>query len=314
MKVGIFGSAEEPIEQELKQKCLAIGREIARRNHSIVTGGCGGVPYAAVIGAAEQGGETIGYSPALDLKEHIITFDYPYERYTKLIFIPEEYGNLGRMRRHLHRNILSVASADAAIFIGGRISSMNEFTIALTLGKNIGVLENSGGITEKAIKRLLKDGHKDFGYKVVFNSDPISLLNEPLTDKMSENKFRLRPRHLVRLDMYIRAVELGIPNPGYVMGYNECMRKEEINIFEKIRESMKECPSLLIVEITDSLEDICGLCPKNNDPSCNDQTAKLHDRVIAEVYQAEIGARYTPGELAGLLHRYHKNALEMYHK
>lgn len=182
MKIGIFGSAEEYIEKEVKQKCFEIGKEIARRNHIVITGGCGGIPYAAVLGASEQNGKTIGYSPALDLEEHCSIFGYPYKGYTKLIFIPQEYRDLDKMMRHLHRNLMSVATADITIFIGGRISTMNELTIALTLGKNIGILRDSGGITKKAIPYLLEDGHKEFGYKINFNQEPIPLLNK-LLDK-----------------------------------------------------------------------------------------------------------------------------------
>lgn len=132
---------------------------------------------------------------------------------------------------------------------------------------------------------------------------------------MPENEItHLRPRHLARLDMYIRAVELGLPNPGYVMGYNEKMREREVKIFEMIRRAMIKGSNSLLIEITDSLEDICELCPKKEDPSCNSQEARLHDKTIAEIYGAEIGREYTPGELIALLHKHHKNALEIYHK
>lgn len=58
---------------------------------------------------------------------------------------------------------------------------MNEFTVAYDLGKNIGVLEGSGGITSEAIKALLKDAYKETGSKVVWESDPVKLV-EKLTE------------------------------------------------------------------------------------------------------------------------------------
>lgn len=118
---------------------------------------------------------------------------------------------------------------------------------------------------------------------------------------------KLRPRHLARLDMYIQAVGMGLSHPGYVMGYNACMRKEEVNIFEKIRKGMISDDTSFRIEVTDSLEDICKLCPKKEEPTCVDRDSKLHDNTIAGVYKAEIGKKYTPKELLELLSHYHAN-------
>lgn len=64
---------------------------------------------------------------------------------------------------------------------------MNEFTIAFDLGKKIGVLEGSGGITKNAIKVLLKSIDKETGSKVIFDSNP-----KRLVEKLVKTKNKLQ--------------------------------------------------------------------------------------------------------------------------
>ena len=44
--------------------------------------------------------------------------------------------------------MLLVENADAVIIIGGKIGTLNEFTIAFVKGKKIGILSGSGGVVE----------------------------------------------------------------------------------------------------------------------------------------------------------------------
>ena len=53
---------------------------------------------------------------------------------------------------------------------------MNEFTIAYDLGKIIGILEGSGGITNSAIKVLLEEAKKESDAEIIIESDPKKLL------------------------------------------------------------------------------------------------------------------------------------------
>ncbi len=129
---------------------------------------------------------------------------------------------------------------------------------------------------------------------------------------MTKNKIRLKPRHLVRLDLYIQAKRLEISNPDYIMGYNDCMREGEVKIFERIRQGIFSNDTSFKIEITDGLEDICELCPKKEELSCESEEAKRQDHVIAGVYGAEIGKEYTPKELLKLVLSYHANAQKIY--
>lgn len=179
MKIGVYGSASGSIGRSVDEKAREVGREIARRGHILVTGGCLGIPYEAVLGTYELGGECIGFSPATDVDCHANVYGLPTDGFSEFVFIPKHYVHVNERAVCLkYRNVSSVAAVDAAIIIGGRIGSMNEFTIAFDLGKNIGVLEGSGGISDRAIKVLLEDANKPSSSKIIFDSDPISLVKQ----------------------------------------------------------------------------------------------------------------------------------------
>ena len=176
MKIGVYGSSAGELMEENLKKAAALGEAIAKAGHSVVTGACNGLPAAAQSAAFEAGGETIGFSPTASASEHK-AYGGPTEGFTKVVYIPGDYEHKTNLTTcQKYRNVSSVAAVDAAIIIGGRIGSMNEFTIAHDLGKVIGVLEGSGGISERAIAILLEDAKKEKGATVIFESDPATLV------------------------------------------------------------------------------------------------------------------------------------------
>jgi len=156
MKIAICGAGFSD-DNLLLEKAKNIGREIAKHNHILLSGGCRGYPYAAVRGALLEGGKVIAYSPAKDEEEHKLKYDFPIDSNVEYVFtglgIPE-------------RNISLVKAADATIFISGKIGTLNEFTIAFKEKKIIGVLR-SGGITDLIPKIVEICGE----YEVIYFDD-----------------------------------------------------------------------------------------------------------------------------------------------
>lgn len=176
LKIGVFGSAAGEMSDEIKAKARVIGREIAKNNCILVTGACHGLPFEAVLGAQEAHGQSVGFSPAIDLASHQEQ-NSPTIGFTNFVFVPKNYEYADNPQAcHKYRNVASVAAVDAAIIISGRIGTMNEFTIAYDLGKVIGILEGSGGISDRAIKIMLDDINKETGATVIFESDPVQLV------------------------------------------------------------------------------------------------------------------------------------------
>jgi uncharacterized protein (TIGR00725 family) len=92
----------------------AVGRGLAQRGATIVTGGLGGVMAAASKAAREAGGTTVGILPGADRAAG-------NEWLT--IAIPTGLGEL--------RNGLVVRAADAVIAIGGGHGTLSEIGLAL---------------------------------------------------------------------------------------------------------------------------------------------------------------------------------------
>ena len=166
MKIAVCGS-NNASDEEIAKKAFEIGKEIANNHSLLLTGAGNGFPYEAAKGAFSNNGRVFGVSPAKNEEEHINTYNFPNDSFTKI-----EYTNLGIPGR----NLPLVKEADAIIIINGQIGSLNEFTIAFHDAKIIGILENSGGITDiidKIAEICDKKGEKE---NIVYSSEPKELI------------------------------------------------------------------------------------------------------------------------------------------
>ncbi len=177
MKVGIYGSSNPNLPKKIIDKAKKIGKELAKKGHTVVTGGCSGIPHIVAYSAYKHGGKCIAFSPASNIEEHKNDYASPIEGYSEFVFVPKEFEHFGNKPVcYKYRNVTSIAYVDAAIFIDGKIGTMNEFTNAYDMGKRIGVLEGTGGITTSAIKVLIKEANKEFKSLLIFESDPVKLV------------------------------------------------------------------------------------------------------------------------------------------
>lgn len=173
-KIGVFGSAsgEEADELNIKESAREIGRQIAKNGIIMITGACSGLPHEAARGAREQKNTAliVGISPAMNKKEHVEKYHYPTDPFSALIYTGMERKG---------RNLVSVRSCDAAIFISGRIGTLNEFTIAFDEapeGFIIGILDGSGGLSSEFTKLVEKSG-KSSRASIIKLADPVRLVN-----------------------------------------------------------------------------------------------------------------------------------------
>lgn len=176
IRIGVMGSAGEPLESSVAALCRSLGREIAERGCCLLTGACPGLPHEAVLGAKEVGGHVVGISPASSLREHAEAFDSPYREYDVLIFT-----GLGLMGREL----VNIRSSDIVVVIGGRSGTLGEFAIAYEEGKLIGVLTGTGGITD-ALRTVEASLRKKTGAEVMYEADPVRLVDQLLARYRSE--------------------------------------------------------------------------------------------------------------------------------
>jgi uncharacterized protein (TIGR00725 family) len=97
---------------------------------------------------------------------HINTYRLPVKYYDGILFTGFEYTG---------RDLLLVRSADAVVTIGGRIGTLQEFAVAFEEKTPIGIVVDSGGITD-VIKEVLRAA-KRYRHTVLFDDDPARLVD-----------------------------------------------------------------------------------------------------------------------------------------
>ena len=167
-KIAISGAAETShCKARAMEKAVELGREIVRHKAILITGATTGFPLWAARGAKEEGGISIGLSPAATEIAHVKTYHLPTDYFDLIIYTGFDYSG---------RNLLLTRSADAIIIGCGRMGTLNEFTIAFEDNKPIGVLEGDWEIDE-LIKEIIEKSHRGPG-KIVYDSDPKRLLEK----------------------------------------------------------------------------------------------------------------------------------------
>src|SRR4051812_21070964 len=162
----VSGAASgETVERSAKLAHRA-GAAIARGGHILTTGATVGLPYHAAIGAKEEGGMSIGFSPAVSLREHLRKYRLPVNCFDFINFTGLHY---------VGRDLYLVQSSDAVITVGGRFGSLHEFTSALEAGKPCGILLGSGG-TADIIPTLMKTLEPPHDELVIYDDDPERLV------------------------------------------------------------------------------------------------------------------------------------------
>lgn len=183
IKIGVMGSAGGPIEANVAERCMEMGRAIADLGCAILTGGCPGLPHYAVIGCKERGGLTVGVSPALSLQEHIQVYKSPTDHIDVMIYTGS--GLMGR-------EVIGVRSCDIVIIVGGRSGTLGEFAIAYDEGRLIGVLTGTGGVADH-VDDFLPVIQKATGSRIVFDDNPRRLI-ERCVAAYKENPPKVRQR------------------------------------------------------------------------------------------------------------------------
>lgn len=112
--IGVIGPGDAS-----KEECrLAeeVGKEIAKRGHTLLCGGMGGVMEAASRGAKSEGGLTVGIIPGESKHSGNQYIDVP-------VVTAMGHG----------RNIIVVRSSDSVIAIGGSYGTLSEIAFSLRL-------------------------------------------------------------------------------------------------------------------------------------------------------------------------------------
>jgi uncharacterized protein (TIGR00725 family) len=143
LQVSVIGSGAE-----WEHAAQEVGRLLAERGCTVVTGGLGEVMAAAHRGAKAAGGTTIAILPGEDR-----TAANPWSDHVVVTGIGHA------------RNLAVAASGDGVIAVGGSYGTIAEMALALRLGRRVvalaGAPEVQGAIraasTEEAVELVLRD-------------------------------------------------------------------------------------------------------------------------------------------------------------
>ncbi len=178
MNICIYGAANEKIDESYKTGVEALGREMAKRGHTLVFGGgMYGLMGAAVRGVSKEGGKSIGVSPKFFRPDGVL-FDNCTEFY---------YTEDMRSRKALMEE-----KSDAFLVVPGGVGTYEEFFEMYTLlrlrqtQKPIAVY-NLNGYYQPLMDMLQKTAEKGFMDKESIN---LFLCSEDINEILNylENK------------------------------------------------------------------------------------------------------------------------------
>jgi uncharacterized protein (TIGR00725 family) len=187
-QICVSGAASGETVTASHQLAYDLGKAIAERNKTLLTGATVGLPHYAAMGYASvqdtHHGVSVGFSPASSFREHVAAYKLPTKEFDYINFTGMEY---------VGRDVHLVRSSDAVITVGGRMGSLHELATALESRKVCAVLLGSGGLADYVptlIEKIEAPGAKD----IIFDTDPgrivdkvIKALDEKYADFEHDN-------------------------------------------------------------------------------------------------------------------------------
>ena len=168
IKICVSGAAETGhCGIDALDKAKELGREIARQGAILVTGATTGFPLWAAMGAKEEGGVSIGLSPAANEREHVEVYKLPLDYMDLIIYTGFGYAG---------RDLLLTRSSDAVICGCGRIGTIHEFTIAFEDNKVLGIFEGPWEMGDQ-LKDMVAKGHRP-NPRIIATSDPKKMITD----------------------------------------------------------------------------------------------------------------------------------------
>jgi len=170
-QICVSGAAAGDTVQAAHQLAFDLGKAIASKGKTLITGATVGLPWYAAQGAfSVQGkrGISIGFSPASSFREHVTVYKLPTVEFDYINFTGMAY---------VGRDVHLVRSSDAIITVGGRMGSLHELSTALESRKVCGVLLGSGGLADyipTLLEHIDAPGSKD----IIYDTNPERLLDK----------------------------------------------------------------------------------------------------------------------------------------
>ncbi len=167
LKICVSGAAElSHLNPRVHEVAKNLGKEIVATGAAVTTGATTGFPFWAAMGAKEAGGMSIGFSPAMNEREHTEFYRLPLDFMDIILYTGFGYPG---------RDLFLTRASDAVITGPGRIGTFHEFTIAFEDQKPIGILESDDWETDEIIHTIMAKSNRKTDL-VFFDRDPKALV------------------------------------------------------------------------------------------------------------------------------------------
>lgn len=185
-QICVSGSASGKTVEQDQQIAFELGKAIAKRGKTLITGATIGLPWYAAKGAfsvkSREAGISVGFSPASSFREHVAVYKLPTVEFDYINFTGMAY---------VGRDVHLVRSSDAVITVGGRMGSLHELATALESHKVCGVLIGTGGLAD-FIPTLLANVDSPGAEEIIYDNDPERLLDKVI-DALDKKYAEFKP-------------------------------------------------------------------------------------------------------------------------
>jgi hypothetical protein len=196
-QICVSGAAAGVTVKVSHELAYRLGAAIAKSGHTLTTGATVGLPQKAAQGAKDNGGLSIGFSPAATIREHVKSYRLPVKEFDYINFTNMDY---------VGRDVYLVRSSDAVITVGGRMGSLHEFTTALEGHKLCGVLLGSGGLAD-FIPKLIDTLPTPAGTRIIYDTDPERMVDQIV--KILDKDYADFKKHIRSLEERPRKTQRG---------------------------------------------------------------------------------------------------------
>ena len=157
MKVTVYGGTNNKVYTPYQIKaCEKLGEHLGKIHADVLTGACKGYPYYVGKAAIKSGSKVTGYSPAMNLDEHVKVYNFPTDGVTDLVFSKCLYET--QSESFLRRSMDMTPFSDVVIAMGGSWGTFSELIMSFMLHRTIILVEEFDGAVT-----AFEDAYEFFG-------------------------------------------------------------------------------------------------------------------------------------------------------
>lgn len=173
-KVTVYGGTNNrDYSDRDKQQSAKLGVYLAGKGATVLTGGCWGFPHFVGLSAVNAGATVIGYSPALNEREHIEKYGYPIDGVTKMEYIPAD--GLHKADNFIKRSWDMSPFSDVVVALGGSWGTYLEILFSFIYKKTIILVEEFEGAAQAFSQTHAFFGSRDYNPDVHYGATIIKV-------------------------------------------------------------------------------------------------------------------------------------------